>query len=80
MSNRRSTSSELSACFVAVTEPEQRCYYVPEMRVEEALLLKCFDSERNRVRFTGHSAFDDPTSAADAPPRESIEVRVLAFF
>ena len=58
----------------------QRWFYVPEMRAEEALLLKCYDSERNRARFTAHSAFDDPTSALDAPPRESIEVRTLAFF
>ena len=60
--------------------PEQRWYYVPEMLPEEALLLKCFDSEHDRARFTAHSAFDDPTSAADAPPRESIEVRTLVFF
>jgi hypothetical protein len=32
------------------------------------------------ARFTAHSAFDDPTSPADAPARESIEVRTLAFF
>ncbi|MEE3294155.1 MAG: methyltransferase, partial [Pseudomonadota bacterium] len=29
---------------------------------------------------TAHSAFNDPTSDIDAPPRESIEVRTLAFF
>ena len=61
-------------------DSEQRWYYVPEMRAEEAMLLKCFDSEHNRARFTAHSAFDDPTSDANAPPRESIEVRTLAFF
>ena len=60
--------------------PNQRWYYVPEMRTEEAMLLKCYDSEHNRVRFTAHSAFDDPTSAVDAPPRESIEIRTLVFF
>jgi hypothetical protein len=27
-----------------------------------------------------HSAFEDPTSAPDATPRESIEVRTIAFF
>ena len=63
-----------------IYNPEQRWYYVPEMRADEAMLLKCFDSEHNRARFTAHSAFDDPTSDANAPPRESIEVRTLAFF
>jgi hypothetical protein len=27
-----------------------------------------------------HSAFEDPTTPPDAPPRESIEVRTMAFF
>jgi hypothetical protein len=60
--------------------PEQCWYYVPEMQATEAVLLKCFDSDRTQSRFTAHSAFNDPTSDIDAPPRESIEVRTLAFF
>ena len=61
--------------------PDHRWFYVPEMQVDEALLLKCYDSaEDGRARFTAHSAFDDPTSPADAPRRESIEARSLAFF
>jgi hypothetical protein len=28
---------------------------------------------------TGHTAFDDPTSAPDAPARESIEIRTISF-
>ena len=39
-----------------------------------------YDSDRTVARFTAHTAFDDPTSAADAPARESIEVRTLVFF
>jgi hypothetical protein len=31
------------------------------------------------VRFAPHTAFVDPTTPADAPPRESIEVRTLVF-
>lgn len=61
--------------------PEHRWFYVPEMRVDEALLLKCYDSMQDgRTRFTAHSAFDDPTSPDGAAPRESIEARALAFF
>jgi hypothetical protein len=33
-----------------------------------------------RARFSLHSAFDDPTSPANAKPRESIETRTFAFF
>ena len=57
-----------------------RWYYYPRMRSDEVLLLKCFDSDPERARFTAHTAFDDPTSPPDAGPRESIEVRSLAFF
>ena len=60
--------------------PDHRWYYVPEMRADEAVLLKCYDSEHNRSRFTAHTAFDDPNSDAKAPPRESIEIRTLVFF
>ena len=35
---------------------------------------------RDVARFTLHSAFEDPTSPPDAPPRESIEFRTIAFF
>jgi hypothetical protein len=60
--------------------PAHRWYYVPEMQVEEALLLKCFDSKTDGgARFAPHSAFRDPTAPSDAAPRESIEVRTLVF-
>jgi hypothetical protein len=60
--------------------PAHRWFYYSRMRVNEAMLLKCFDSDPGRARFTAHTAFDDPTSPSDPPPRESIEVRTLAFF
>jgi hypothetical protein len=60
--------------------PEHRWFYFPYMQAEEALLLKCFDSDPGCARFTAHSAFDDPTSPPGAPARESIEVRTLAFY
>jgi hypothetical protein len=50
------------------------------MTVDEALLLKCFDSRIDgRARFAPHSAFADPTTPPNAPPRESIELRTLVF-
>ncbi len=66
----------------AVTyNPAQRWYYFPQMRSDEAVLIRCFDSARQgAARFSAHGAFDDPQTPADAPPRESIEVRTLVFF
>jgi hypothetical protein len=50
------------------------------MLAEEALLLKCYDSSTDgRARFAPHTAFTDPGTPADAPPRESIEIRSLVF-
>jgi len=60
--------------------PRHRWFYFPRMAADEAMLLKCYDSASGRARFTAHSAFDDPASPPDAPARESIEVRTLAFF
>lgn len=60
--------------------PAHRWYYVPEMRADEALLLKCCDSKTDgRARFMPHTAFTDPTTPPDAFPRESIELRTLVF-
>jgi hypothetical protein len=66
----------------AVTyNPHQRWYYFPEMQPDEAILISCYDSARQQAaRFSAHGAFDDPNTPANAPPRESIEVRTLVFF
>lgn len=67
--------------YVLRYSPQHRWYYFPQMEAAQALLLKTFDSETDgRARFMGHSAFEDPTSPPDAPKRESIEVRTMAFF
>ena len=59
----------------------QRWYYFPDMERDEVILIKGYDSETDgRARFAPHTAFDDPTSPPDAPARESIEIRTLAFF
>jgi hypothetical protein len=59
-------------------DPGQRWYYTPHMTTDEVLLIKGFDSLTDgHARFTPHGAFDLPDTPADAPPRESIEVRTL---
>ncbi|MFN2645267.1 MAG: CmcJ/NvfI family oxidoreductase [Burkholderiales bacterium] len=60
--------------------PRHRWFYFPEMRRDEAIVFKVYDSAKDRARFTPHTSFDDPTSPAGAPPRQSIEARTLAFF
>ena len=60
--------------------PAHRWYYAPELRRDEALLLKIMDSKNDgRARFMPHTSFTDPTTPADAFPRESIELRTLVF-
>jgi hypothetical protein len=67
--------------YVMRHSPRHRWYYFPQMEAAQALLLKTYDSETDgRARFMGHTAFEDPTTAPDAPKRESIEVRTMAFF
>jgi hypothetical protein len=65
-----------------VYNPGQRWFYAPEMRADEVLLLKCFDSRDDGAvsRFAPHTAFTDPTAPLDAPPRESIELRTFLIF
>jgi hypothetical protein len=61
--------------------PRHRWYWFPRMRRDEALVFKVYDSlEDGRARWTAHTAFDDPTAPLQARPRESIEIRTLAFF
>lgn len=60
--------------------PNHRWYYFPDMQPDEAILIKCYDSDNGRAKFTPHAAFNDPTTPPEAPPRESIEVRAFVFF
>src|SRR5436190_10070851 len=58
-----------------------RWFYFPQMRRDEAIVFKVYDSEKDgRARFTPHTSFDDPATPPGAAPRQSIEARSLAFF
>jgi len=62
-------------------DTRHRWLYVPEMRPDEVILLKNYDSAKDgRTRFTPHAAFLDPMAPTWARPRQSIEVRAIAFF
>ena len=57
-----------------------RWYYAKDMDIDEALAFVCYDSRSDRARFTPHTGVRDHSSAPDAPPRESIEIRSFCFF
>jgi len=59
---------------------KHRWIYFPEMRRDEAIVFKVYDSDKNRARFTAHTSFNDPATPRGAPPRQSIEMRTFAFF
>ena len=61
--------------------PDHRWVYFPQMQPDELILLKCYDTELDgRARWTAHTAFEDPTSPANAARRQSIETRTIAFY
>ena len=60
-------------------DPGHRWYWVPHMQPWEALVFKLFDSDEGAVQFTAHSAFEAPNTPPDAAPRQSIEVRTIAY-
>ena len=59
--------------------PDHRWYWVPHMQPWEALAFKLFDSDPAAVQLTAHSAFEDPNTPPDAAPRQSVEVRTIAY-
>ena len=81
IASERRAKDRIGEIHQAVFNPDHRWYYFPRMRPNEAVLIKTYESaEDGRARFTIHSAFEDPTSPPDAPPRESIETRAFVFF
>jgi len=58
-----------------------RWYSYRHMTKDECLVFKVYDKkEDGGPRFVFHTAFTDPDSPPDAPPRRSIEVRAIAFY
>jgi hypothetical protein len=66
--------------YVVAHAPAQRWRYVPDLQPDEAILIKCWDSDPAKARFAPHTGFEDPTTPPGTKLRESIEFRCIAFF
>jgi len=79
--SERRYPNRIGQTYAITYDPAHQWFWFPRMRREEALVFKVFDAMKDgRARFTAHTAFEDPTSPPQARPRESIEIRTLAFF
>ncbi|KIX97377.1 uncharacterized protein Z520_06829 [Fonsecaea multimorphosa CBS 102226] len=73
--------------FAVRPNDKHRFFYMKDMTPEEVMFIKCFDSysevnggKKGIAAYTPHTAFVDPQTPADAPGRQSIEVRSLVFY
>ena len=66
---------------LATHNPKHRWCYFSNMRPEELLLFKTFDSiDQGGSLCSIHTAIELPEAPADASPRESIESRAFVFY
>ncbi|EXJ54249.1 hypothetical protein A1O7_09586 [Cladophialophora yegresii CBS 114405] len=73
--------------FAVQPSENHKFLYMKDMTPEEVMFIKCFDSfsevnggKKGVAAYTPHTAFVDPQTPADAPGRQSIEVRALIFY
>ena len=77
----RRAANRIGQTYAITYNPAHRWFWFPRQRRDEAIVFKVYDSLADgRARWTAHTAFEDPTSPANARPRESIEIRTFAFF
>jgi hypothetical protein len=60
--------------------PRHRWSYFSNMTREEALVFKTNDSDPSQPHHVPHTAFNDPSCPVGVAPRESIEMRAIAFW
>jgi len=73
--------------FAVQPNENHKFFYMKDMTPEEVMFIKCFDSfsevnggKKGVAAYTPHTAFVDPSTPANAPGRQSIEVRALVFY
>ena len=65
----------------SVFNPSHRWCFYPRLEPHEVILIKVCDTATDGpAKCSLHSAFDDPGTPVGAAPRESIEVRAMAFW
>jgi hypothetical protein len=67
------------AASVFAFNPAHRWHYFPDMTRDEAVLITFYDSAHGPNWRVPHTAFADP-GVQGAPPRESIELRAIAYW
>ena len=78
---KRESKERVGELQVALYNAKHRWYYYPQMQMDEALLIKTYDSDSQaQTRFTLHTAFDLPGDNTAAEPRESLETRCFVFY
>jgi hypothetical protein len=79
--SERRYPNRVGQTYAITFNPAHRWYWFPRQQRNEAIVFKVYDSEKDgRARWTAHTAFDLPSAPPGARPRESIEIRTLAFF
>ncbi len=79
--SERRYPDRIGQTYAVAYNPKHKWFWFPHQARHEALVFKVYDSAKDgRARWTAHTAFDDPTSGPNSRPRESIEIRTLAFF
>lgn len=73
-------SDEGSLVAAPVHNPAHAWFYFPAVTPAEAVVLKQMDERAGRAVYCPHTSFDNPLAGADAPPRRSIETRLVAVF
>ena len=65
-----------------VHRPTQKWHYFPAMTVDEVLVHKQYDTLEEALHRRGvfHGAVADPGVGPDAPPRLTVELRLMALF
>lgn len=81
ITTERRSPGRIGQTYRIAYNPKQEWYWFPRMSRDEALVFKVYDSQADSPsRWTAHSAFQNPSAPAGAPPRESIEIRSFVFW
>lgn len=81
VASERRAKERIGELELVTFNPKHRWYYFPEMQYDESLLLKTFDAAVDgTARRVAHTAFKNPLAPPDAPPRQSMESRLMVFY